>query len=194
MPVFNKIKLGVRSKIFTASLVIALMLLLSGALAFFELGRMSRYISDFISNSILSVDLTRNLLNTSERYHSDLFRQIGGDGLLAQPETIPAEEFEAEFSEAYSELAEAYDHVVVLCDIYGGTPFNVISRSILKGMDMVAFTGLSLPVLIELLLSRDTASSADEIRQIIEGAHAQTLAEIKVEMKSDDAEDDDLDL
>ena len=70
MPVFNKIKLGVRSKIFTASLVIALMLLLSGALAFFELGRMSRYISDFISNSILSVDLTRNLLNTSERYHS----------------------------------------------------------------------------------------------------------------------------
>ena len=59
MPVFNKIKLGVRSKIFTASLVIALMLLLSGALAFFELGRMSRYISDFISNSILSVDLTR---------------------------------------------------------------------------------------------------------------------------------------
>ena len=50
MPVFNKIKLGVRSKIFTASLVIALMLLLSGALAFFELGRMSRYISDFISN------------------------------------------------------------------------------------------------------------------------------------------------
>ena len=80
----------------TASLVIALMLLLSGALAFFELGRMSRYISDFISNSILSVDLTRNLLNTSERYHSDLFRQIGGDGLLAQPETIPAEEFEAD--------------------------------------------------------------------------------------------------
>lgn len=105
MPVFNKIKLGVRSKIFTASLVIALMLLLSGALAFFELGRMSRYISDFISNSILSVDLTRNLLNTSERYHSDLFRQIGGDGLLAQPETIPAEEFEAGMERLYKVLA-----------------------------------------------------------------------------------------
>ena len=95
MPIFKKIKLGVRSKIFAASLVIALMLLLSGGMAFFEFGRMSRYISEFISNSILSVDLTRNLLNTSERYHSDLFRQIGGDGLLAQPETIPDDEFES---------------------------------------------------------------------------------------------------
>ena len=55
MPIFNKIKLGVRSKIFTASLIISLMLVLSGAMAFFEFGRMSRYISDFISNSILTL-------------------------------------------------------------------------------------------------------------------------------------------
>ncbi|HJB44857.1 MAG TPA: MCP four helix bundle domain-containing protein [Candidatus Coprenecus merdipullorum] len=105
MPLFKKIKLGIRSKIYAASLVIALMLLLSGAMAFFEFGRMSRNISDFISNSILSVDLTRNLLNTSERYHSDLFRQIGGDGLLAQPETIPADEFEEGMERLYTVLA-----------------------------------------------------------------------------------------
>lgn len=105
MQMFKKIKLGVQSKIYTASLIIALMLVLSGAMAFFEFGRMSRYISEFISNSILSVDLTRNLLNTSERYHSDLFRQIGGDGLLAQPETIPADEFEAGMARLYTVLA-----------------------------------------------------------------------------------------
>ena len=51
------------------------------------------------------MDLTRNLLNTSERYHSDLFRQIGGDGLLAQPETIPADEFEAGMERLYTVLA-----------------------------------------------------------------------------------------
>lgn len=102
---FKRITLGVQSKIYTASLIIALMLVLSGAMAFFEFGRMSRYISDFISNSILSVDLTRNLLNTSERYHSDLFRQIGGDGLLAQPETIPADEFEEDMKRLYTVLA-----------------------------------------------------------------------------------------
>lgn len=105
MPSFKKIKLGIRSKIYAAALIIVLMLTLSGAMAFFEFGRMSRNISDFISNSILSVDLTRNLLNTAERYHSDLFRQIGGDGLLAQPETIPADEFEAGIDRLYTVLA-----------------------------------------------------------------------------------------
>ena len=72
MPVFNKIKLGVRSKIFTASLVIALMLLLSGALAFFELGRMSRYISDFISNSS---DSERQMAD-SVRYAYSAYMQV----------------------------------------------------------------------------------------------------------------------
>lgn len=105
-----------------------------------------------------------------------------------------AETFEAEFAQAYVELKSECDLIVTICDIHGGTPFNVISRSILKGMDMVAFTGLSLPVLIELLLSRDQASSADEIRELIEAAHAQTLAEIKVEMAQEGSDEDDLDL
>lgn len=105
-----------------------------------------------------------------------------------------AETFEAEFAQAYAELKSECDLIVAICDIHGGTPFNVISRSILKGMDMVAFTGLSLPVLIELLLSRDQASDADEIRGLIEAAHAQTLAEIKVEMAQGSSDEDDLDL
>ena len=105
-----------------------------------------------------------------------------------------AETFESEFAQAYDELKADCELIVTICDIHGGTPFNVISRSMLRGMDMGAFTGLSLPVLIELLLSRDQAGSADEIRQLIEAAHAQTLAEIKVEMTSDSGDEDDLDL
>ena len=130
MPIFNKIKLGIRSKIFTASLVIALMLVLSGAMAFFEFGRMSRYISDFISNSILSVDLTRNLLNTSERYHSDLFRQIGGDGLLAQPETIPAEEFEAGMERLYKVLASDSERQMADSVRYAYSAYMQVAREI----------------------------------------------------------------
>lgn len=100
--------------------------------------------------------------------------------------------FEAEYVSAYDELAADCDIIVTLCDIHGGTPFNVISRSILNGRQTLAFTGLSLPVLIELLLSRDQAESVEELRQLIETAHAQTLGEIRVEMGSDD--EDDLDL
>ena len=105
-----------------------------------------------------------------------------------------AETFEAEFAQAYAELKADCDLIVTICDIHGGTPFNVISRSMLKGMEMVAFTGLSLPVLIELLLSRDQASSEDEIRQLIEAAHAQTLAEIQDQMTPASGYEDDLDL
>lgn len=101
--------------------------------------------------------------------------------------------FEAEFVAAYDELAADCDQIVAICDIHGGTPFNVISRSLLNGKSMVAFTGLSLPVLIELLLSRDQAADADAIRELIQGAHEQTLGEIAVEMKDED-EGDDLDL
>lgn len=101
--------------------------------------------------------------------------------------------FEAEFVAAYDELASECESIVAICDIHGGTPFNVISRSLLNGKRMVAFTGLSLPVLIELLLSRDLTTDEGGLRALIEAAHAQTLGEIKVEMKADD-EDDDLDL
>lgn len=103
-----------------------------------------------------------------------------------------ADAFETEFKQAYAELASECDFVVAICDIHGGTPFNVISRSILSGLKLLAYTGLSLPVLIELLLSRDDAETTDDLRQLIEGAHAQTLAEIKVEMVEE--EEDDLDL
>ena len=130
MPIFKKIKLGVRSKIFAASLVIALMLLLSGGMAFFEFGRMSRYISEFISNSILSVDLTRNLLNTSERYHSDLFRQIGGDGLLAQPETIPDDEFESVMDRLYTVLASEQERMIADSVRYAYSAYMQVSLEI----------------------------------------------------------------
>ena len=119
---------------------------------------------------------------------------VASHGEFARAALKSAETFEAEFAQAYAELKAECDLIVTICDIHGGTPFNVISRSILKGMDMVAFTGLSLPVLIELLLSRDQASDADEIRGLIEAAHAQTLAEIKVEMAQGSSDEDDLDL
>ncbi|MCI6274571.1 MAG: hypothetical protein MR611_07875 [Coriobacteriaceae bacterium] len=105
-----------------------------------------------------------------------------------------AQVLENEFVTAYKELKADCELIVTICDIHGGTPFNVISRSILNGYETVAFAGLSMPVLIELLLSRDQASSGDEIRRIIEAAHAQALTEIKVELKTDDEDEGDFDL
>lgn len=103
------------------------------------------------------------------------------------------ETFEAEMKDAYAQLSSECDLVVALCDIYGGTPFNVITRCLASGMDMVAYTGLSMPVVVELLLTRDGLESAEAVRAQLASAHAQAQAEIKAPVVSE-ADDDDLDL
>lgn len=80
--------------------------------------------------------------------------------------------------DAYVCLKETCSDVIILCDIYGGTPFNAISRNILKGMRCIAYTGLSLPLLIDLLLSRDLSSA--NIATRIEETHRQVLQPINV--------------
>lgn len=100
------------------------------------------------------------------------------------------ETFEAEMKDAYAQLASECDQVVVLCDIYGGTPFNVITRCLASGMDMIAYTGLSMPVVVELLLTRDGLESAEDIRAQLVAAHAQAQAEIKASVVADEDEDE----
>lgn len=104
------------------------------------------------------------------------------------------ETFEAEMREAYASLKANCDLVVALCDIYGGTPFNVTTRCLLNGMDMVAYTGLSMPVAVELLLTRDGLDSADAVRAQLTSAHAAAQMEICAPAPAASDDEDDLDL
>ncbi len=95
---FKKIDIGLRSKVVMASMVLVFMLLLSGMIAFFEFGRMSRHVSEIISNNVTSVDISRNLLNLCDRYNSSLFQNLNEDYLVSIPEILPADEFEENIS------------------------------------------------------------------------------------------------
>ena len=96
------------------------------------------------------------------------------------------ETFEAEMREAYEALNAECDLVV--------TPFNVTTRCLLNGMNMVAYTGLSMPVAVELLLTRDGLDSADAVRAQLTAAHAGAQQEIKAPAPAVEADEDDLDL
>lgn len=99
--------------------------------------------------------------------------------------------FEEEIAQAHDKLTETCNEIIVLCDIYGGTPFNAVSRCILKGKKVIGYTGLSLPVLIDLLLCRDL--SGDEAKKRIEETHAIALTPINVSLSNDEESDlDDL--
>lgn len=90
--------------------------------------------------------------------------------------------------EAYDKLHETCSDVIILCDIYGGTPFNAINRNLAKGMEAIAFTGLSLPLVIDLLLSREL--SHEEIEKRVMETHNIACQPIAVPVINTEDEDD----
>ena len=64
------------------------------------------------------------------------------------------------------------------------------TRCLLNGMDMVAYTGLSMPVVVELLLTRDGLDSVDAVRAQLTAAHAGAQQEILAPVVAADDEDD----
>lgn len=104
------------------------------------------------------------------------------------------ETFEGEMCDAWKSLKQECDLVVTLCDIYGGTPFNVVTRCLANGMDMIAYTGLSMPVAVELLLTRDGLDSEEAIRAQLVAAHANAQQRIKAPVVAEASDEDDLDL
>ncbi|MBS4803530.1 MAG: PTS sugar transporter subunit IIA [Clostridium sp.] len=80
-----------------------------------------------------------------------------------------------ELEDSYKILSKDRE-VIVLADIFGGTPCNATSRLILNGENVVAYTGFNLPVLLELLLNRDRP--IDEIKSNLERTYNETFIDI----------------
>jgi len=108
--------------------------------------------------------------------HGDL-----GAALLQAAEMIagPAEAtqvvslYPGEAPETFGEKLEAAlaevggQEVLILIDLFGGTPYNLAVRYVLQD-NVECVTGANLPMLLEVLMSRDTASLselADSITQ-----------------------------
>jgi PTS system mannose-specific IIA component len=101
--------------------------------------------------------------------HADL-----GDALIRAAEMIvgPAEGLYAvpllpeDSPEAFGEKLETAlqeiegQETLVLIDLFGGTPYNVAARQVLKA-HVECVTGANLPMLLELMMSRDSGSLAE---------------------------------
>lgn len=60
-------------------------------------------------------------------------------------------------------LRQAGQHpALVLVDLLGGTPFNVVARHLPEG-DIACVTGVNLPMLLDLLAARDEESSPADL-------------------------------
>lgn len=98
------------------------------------------------------------------------------------------------FETCLSELQTLYQTLdttegcLIFTDIYGGTPANIATYLAIEHMESVqVFSGLNLPVLLEILL--DQTSSLEELTEKIEQIHGESLANISEKLKGTVNED-----
>lgn len=112
---------------------------------------------------------------------SSLEMIIGKQDNVATLSLHPGEDlpdFTKRMDGAYTKL----DHVqgaIIMCDIYGGTPSNAAMGMLIKYKDakIAAYSGLNLPVLLELSASRSSAYT--EIKKLIEETAKLSWIELK---------------
>jgi mannose/fructose/sorbose-specific phosphotransferase system IIA component len=68
-----------------------------------------------------------------------------------------------------NEINEASDEVLILCDLFGGTPSNV-SASLLSEYNAYAVTGLNLAMLIEACTMRETLNGWELVKDVLNAA------------------------
>lgn len=92
-----------------------------------------------------------------------------------------AEDFRAKFEAAIAEL----DEFVVLADLMGGTPCNVVSRMILEGQSIDLYAGMNMPMVIDFINSELIGTEMN----LVESAAA-NICHVNERINSDDDEDE----
>lgn len=80
-----------------------------------------------------------------------------------------------------ADLKKQNAETLVLVDIYGGTPGNVATYITLTNDDVLVYSGLNIPVLLELCLSQPENLAA--AKEIIEKTYPQALVNITEKAK-----------
>ncbi|BBM19290.1 PTS fructose transporter subunit IIA [Enterococcus avium] len=92
-----------------------------------------------------------------------------------------AEDFRAKFEAVIAEL----DEFVVLADLMGGTPCNVISRMILEGQAIDLYAGMNMPMVIDFINSEMIGTEL----ALVESA-TNNICHVNERINSDDDEDE----
>lgn len=75
-----------------------------------------------------------------------------------------------------------HDHgVLILTDIYGGTPSKIATHLALEHENILVYSGFNLPILLELMFQREL--NLDELSQLIESVYSSSLVNITKRIK-----------
>lgn len=115
------------------------------------------------------------------------------DGVIALELDVnkSSDQFKAELVESIASLRKDYEHLLVLCDLYGGTPFNTVLTSLMEGENYVAFSGFNLPVALATSLSGEL--DQEGIKSLVKTTLIDSIFDL-TELSTQDQETNDGDL
>lgn len=97
---------------------------------------------------------------------------------------LPSEAPE-DFRGKFEAAIEGLEDYVVLADLMGGTPCNVVSRLIMEGQDIQLYAGMNMPMVIDFINSELVGSEMNLIH-----AGTSNIAHVNAVIAADDDEDD----
>ncbi|MCG1013233.1 PTS sugar transporter subunit IIA [Tepidanaerobacter sp. GT38] len=107
-------------------------------------------------------NLARELVNTARLFAST--DNVIAVGLYPDTELM---KYKSELEKLISDVKDT--NILILTDIFGGTPFNVITQ-ICKNLKLKTkveiISGVNLPMLLEVLLRKDSVQDICELKQI----------------------------
>jgi len=89
---------------------------------------------------------------------------------LVLEEGVSPEILQNEFNKAIEKIDEG-DGVLILLDLFGGTPSNVAGRMAYDNDNLELVTGINLPMLLEVTLQRNTKKLAELKTIALESGH-----------------------
>ena len=88
---------------------------------------------------------------------------------------------EQDLLEVYGKLKNK-EKVLILCDIFGGTPSNVAVRFLMHHPEVQVISGFNLPILLDMFLSRGL--SLEEVASKINSMYVDTIVDINLLLNS----------
>ncbi|AFC64026.1 PTS sugar transporter subunit IIA [Enterococcus faecium] len=68
------------------------------------------------------------------------------------------------YKQKFLTFTDSLNDFVVLCDLLGGTPANIISKLIMEGQQITLYAGMNLPMVIEFINSQMIGSEPEFVR------------------------------
>ncbi|WOV50926.1 PTS fructose transporter subunit IIA [Enterococcus faecium] len=68
------------------------------------------------------------------------------------------------YKQKFLTVTDSLNDFVVLCDLLGGTPANIISKLIMEGQQITLYVGVNLPMVIEFINSQMIGSEPEFVR------------------------------